>query len=66
MTGQLVGSDGVVLVCRPVDRGVLTARGYDRVLRTAWTLSDLDGTVSPQREHMELALFLRQQGSGTI
>ncbi|WP_279798502.1 hypothetical protein [Rothia aeria] len=55
-----------MLVCRPVDRGVLTARGYDRVLRTAWTLSDLDGTVSPQREHMELALFLRQQGSGTI
>jgi Mg chelatase-like protein len=51
---------------RAVDRGVLTARGYDRVLRTAWTLSDLDGTVSPQREHMELALFLRQQGSGAI
>ena len=51
---------------RAADRGVLTARGYDRVLRTAWTLSDLDGTVSPQREHMELALFLRQQGSGAI
>ena len=51
---------------RADDRGVLTARGYDRVLRTAWTLSDLDGTVSPQREHMELALFLRQQGSGAI
>lgn len=51
---------------RAVDRGVLTARGYDRVLRTAWTLCDLDGTVSPQREHMELALFLRQQGSGAV
>ena len=47
---------------RAVDRGTLTARGYDRVLRTAWTLSDLDGTTSPQQEHLDVALFLRQQG----
>ena len=47
---------------RAVDRGTLTARGYDRVLRTAWTLSDLDGKTSTQQEHLDVALFLRQQG----
>src|SRR5690606_25831313 len=26
-----------------VDRGILSARGYDRVLRVAWTIVDLDG-----------------------
>ena len=45
-----------------VDRGSLTARGYDRVLRIAWTLADLDGAAYPSREHLDVALFLRQQG----
>ena len=48
-----------------VDNNSLTARGYDRVLRTAWTLADLDGASSPSAEHVQLALFLRQQG-GTL
>lgn len=45
-----------------VDRGSLTARRYDRVLRIAWTLADLEAAVSPSREHVDVALFLRQQG----
>ena len=45
-----------------VDRGTLTARGYDRVLRIAWTLADLEGAAYPSREHLDVALFLRQQG----
>ena len=45
-----------------VDRGNLTARGYDRVLRIAWTLADLEGAAYPSRENLDVALFLRQQG----
>jgi len=32
------------------------------VLRIAWTLADLEGTAYPSREHLDVALFLRQQG----
>ncbi|MFC5998454.1 YifB family Mg chelatase-like AAA ATPase [Quadrisphaera sp. GCM10027208] len=46
---------------RALDRGLLTARGYDRVLRTAWTLADLAGR-SPGREEVERAVFLRTMG----
>lgn len=42
------------------DRGLLSGRGYDRVLRIAWTLSDLDGTETPDADHVQQALALRQ------
>jgi len=49
---------------RPIDRGLerggLSMRGYDRVLRVAWTLADLDGTTLPTLDHVGRALFLRQ------
>ncbi|MDX2375568.1 YifB family Mg chelatase-like AAA ATPase [Microbacterium sp. LRZ72] len=49
---------------RPLDaalqRGALTLRGYDRVLRVAWTLSDLAGSDSPQLTHIGRALFLKK------
>ncbi|GGH58567.1 YifB family Mg chelatase-like AAA ATPase [Rothia aerolata] len=48
-----------------VDRGTLTARGFDRVLRTAWTLADLDGATSPRKEHLDLALYFRNMGQET-
>jgi magnesium chelatase family protein len=41
------------------DRGQLSARGRDRVLRTAWTLADLAGEPVPQKCHVEQALTLR-------
>ncbi|MEX3609705.1 YifB family Mg chelatase-like AAA ATPase [Rothia sp. LK2588] len=44
---------------RAVDRGALTARGYDRVLRTAWTIADLEGAESPRSDHLDLALYFR-------
>ena len=51
-------------VTRPIDRGVergvLSMRGYDRVLRVAWTLADLDGATQPSLDHVGRALFLRQ------
>ncbi len=47
---------------RALDRGTLTLRGYDRVLRTAWTVADLDGASVPDRDHLGRALLLRQRG----
>ncbi len=41
------------------ERGQLTARGLDRVLRTAWTLADLAGDPAPDSGHVEQALGLR-------
>lgn len=42
-----------------LDRGRLSIRGYDRVLRVAWTLADLGGRVMPDREDVSRALLLR-------
>jgi magnesium chelatase family protein len=44
---------------RALERGRLTVRGYDRVLRIAWTEADLDGAVVPARDHVARALLLR-------
>ena len=46
---------------RSLDLGRLSVRGYDRVLRTAWTLADLDGSSSPGHDHVGLALELRER-----
>jgi magnesium chelatase family protein len=40
-------------------RGRLTLRGYDRVLRLAWTLADLDAAERPTGDHIGRALTLR-------
>jgi magnesium chelatase family protein len=42
--------------------GHLSARGVDRVLRTAWTLADLAGEPAPNACHVEHALTLRLTG----
>ncbi|GEL17780.1 YifB family Mg chelatase-like AAA ATPase [Pseudonocardia asaccharolytica] len=50
---------------RPLDAGLrvgeLTARGADRALRVAWTLSDLAGLDRPERETVEMALYFRDR-----
>lgn len=43
-----------------LERGVLTARGYDRVLRLAWTLADLGERGRPDSNDIGQALALRQ------
>lgn len=48
------------LLDRALDRGTLTMRGYDRVLRVAWSIADLAGADSPTVEHIAHAVFLRQ------
>ncbi|MGW2763762.1 YifB family Mg chelatase-like AAA ATPase [Streptomyces sp. NPDC001275] len=44
---------------RGLERGVLTARGLDRVLRVAWTVADLAGHDRPESSDVALALQLR-------
>jgi magnesium chelatase family protein len=44
-----------------VERGALSMRGYDRVLRTAWTLADLAGRSAPDGDDVARASSLRHQ-----
>ncbi|MFS4103546.1 YifB family Mg chelatase-like AAA ATPase [Streptomyces sp. SID8499] len=44
---------------RGLERGMLTARGLDRVLRVAWTIADLRGHARPDAGDVTLALQLR-------
>lgn len=45
---------------RALERGGITMRGYDRVLRVAWTIADLDGVDRPSAGHVGRALYLRK------
>ena len=45
---------------RALERGGITMRGYDRVLRIAWTLADYDGLSIPGPDQVGQALFLRK------
>lgn len=45
---------------RALERGGITMRGYDRVLRLAWTVADLAGSESPGAQHIGTALYLRK------
>ncbi|WP_089157005.1 YifB family Mg chelatase-like AAA ATPase [Micromonospora sp. NBS 11-29] len=49
---------------RRLDNGALSARGYDRVLRIAWTVADLDGRDRPDGDDIGEAIQLRT-GEGT-
>ncbi|MFF5790540.1 YifB family Mg chelatase-like AAA ATPase [Paeniglutamicibacter sp. NPDC012692] len=44
----------------------LSARGYDRVLRIAWSIADLNSHACPTAEDVDVALQLRQHGKGDI
>jgi magnesium chelatase family protein len=46
---------------RALELGALSLRGYDRALRVAWTMADLEGVERPTRDHVELALSFRRQ-----
>jgi magnesium chelatase family protein len=48
---------------RAIERGALTLRGYDRVLKLAWTVRDLDGGGTPNRSDVGLALTLRARAA---
>jgi magnesium chelatase family protein len=42
-----------------LERGSLSARGFDRVLRLAWTVADLDGRDRPSEQDIQEAVQLR-------
>jgi magnesium chelatase family protein len=46
---------------RSMDRGDLSLRGYDRVLRVAWSIADLAGRAGPVRQDVAEALSLRHR-----
>lgn len=52
--------DGLQTVDEAVDRGRLSARGVDKVLRLAWTISDLGGRDVPGRDELAIALAMRR------
>ncbi|MGV8884241.1 MAG: YifB family Mg chelatase-like AAA ATPase [Microbacteriaceae bacterium] len=45
---------------RALERGGITMRGYDRVLRVGWTIADLDGVATPSADHIGRALYFRK------
>ncbi|ROS71980.1 magnesium chelatase family protein [Curtobacterium sp. PhB130] len=47
------------LLDRALDLGTLTMRGWDRVMRLAWTIADLDGVDRPGEPQVRAALALR-------
>jgi magnesium chelatase family protein len=42
-----------------LERGTITMRGWDRTMRLAWTLADLDAVARPARHQVDRALALR-------
>lgn len=54
-------TSATALLERALRRGSLTARGADRCLRIAWTLSDLAGTPRPDPDHVAAALEFRDR-----
>lgn len=45
---------------RALERGGITMRGYDRVLRVAWSIADLADSARPTADHIGRALYLRK------
>ena len=59
--------DGLQAVDEAVDRGRLSARGVDKVLRLAWTVADLAGRDKPGRDELGIALAMRRgEQPGTV
>jgi len=46
---------------RAMDHGYLSARGFDRTVRVAWTVADLDGRSSPGVDDVREALQMRSR-----
>lgn len=57
---QLPLPDGIDQVDLAVSRGLLSARGVDKVLRLAWTIADLAGAGRPTADHLHTALAMRR------
>ncbi len=58
-------ADAMALVEAALDRGALSARGLAKVLRLAWTLTDLAGHDRPGLDEVGQALALRAGAGGS-
>ncbi len=55
-----LGSGVTAALDRALERGGITMRGYDRVLRLAWTIADLAGEPKPSAADVGRGLYLRR------
>ena len=58
--GRRLAATTTASIDRALERGGITMRGYDRILRVAWTIADLEGAPTPTAEHVGRALYLRK------
>ena len=58
--GVRLSVDITSAIDRALERGGITMRGYDRVLRLAWTIADLAGDDRPNAGQLGQALYLRR------
>jgi magnesium chelatase family protein len=59
------GSPALAELSVAFDRGILSLRGMDRVLRVAWTMADLRGLTSPTKDEVAEAIFMRPKTLGS-
>ena len=52
--------DGLHLLDRAAERGLLTPRGIDKAWRVSWTIADLVGKDKPGVDEIGIALAMRQ------
>ncbi len=55
-----LSADTTAPIDRALERGGITMRGYDRVLKVGWSIADLDGASLPSPDHIGRALYLRR------
>lgn len=58
-----LGSRVTRAVDRALDSGQLTLRGYDRVLRLAWSCADVAGRLQPTADDVDMAYSMRCSGA---
>jgi magnesium chelatase family protein len=55
-----LGGQVTAMLDRALERGAITMRGYDRILRVAWSIADLTGVERPGPDELGHALYLRK------
>jgi magnesium chelatase family protein len=58
--GTRLGTPVTAMLDRALERGGITMRGYDRILRVAWSIADLTGVERPGPDEVGQALYLRK------
>jgi magnesium chelatase family protein len=51
---------GMDVIDSALRTGALSERGVDKVLKVAWTVADLQQATRPAKDHLLIALALRQ------